>query len=123
MDKIELNGKSLSPRELTVEEIEQVLTELQKGEMHPVESYTMEIPVSALAASISTGVEAHDLKKLTPSQLEMLFKEVERVNPSMAEQINHLGDLARQLLDEEKSSESDQSPAPSTPSDETAAAS
>lgn len=95
---ITLNGKTLSPRELTLRELERVLDNLKTGQPHPIETVIAEEPISALALAISVGVDPDELMELTPSQVKRLAGMVREQNPSLARAIEDLGALAARLL-------------------------
>lgn len=108
---IELNGKQLVPRELTLREKEIVLEDLRDHEPHELEAEIPDRPVSALAIALSVyGRPAKkddlpevrqlldELRDLTPSQVQQLAGEVVKVNPSVARSIDELGALAAKFM-------------------------
>ncbi len=109
MNKIELNGKPILPRELTVREVEMVMESLQSEDMHPLETMCPDEPIPALAIAISIGPSLADrqeldarldsLKDLTPSQIPELFKQVREKNSFLARAVENLAAIARQMQD------------------------
>jgi hypothetical protein len=95
---IELNGRVLEPRELTMREIEKVLKALQAPEIHPLECEVQDEPISALAVSISTETPLDELLDLTPTQGKELMAQVRAKNPSLAREIERIGSLAERFL-------------------------
>lgn len=106
---IELNGKPVEPRELTLREIEHVLQNLKDAEPHPLESVVPDEPVSALAIALSLAPsplkEKSDidhaldaLLDLSPSQVKEAAVMVRDKNPSLARVIEGLGTLAAKFL-------------------------
>lgn len=97
-EKIELNGKVLKARELTVNEVDTVLGELESGEMHRFEYLFPDEAVSAGAMAASLGIGKDDLLELTHSQLVALIGEVKRTNPFLVGKIELLAEMGKRLL-------------------------
>lgn len=96
---IELNGKQLAPRELTLREMERVLGDLGSGKPHLIETIVPEEPVSALAIAISVDIESPDaLLDLTPTLIKDLAAQVREKNPSLARAVKTLGALASKAI-------------------------
>lgn len=98
--KIELNGKQLVPRELTIREIEILLSNLT-ADLHPLESMSPEEPVPAVAAAMSVGVEVDELLDLVPSLVPELFRQVRVKNPFLTQAVETLAAVGRRILAED----------------------
>ena len=96
--KIELNGKQLVPRELTIREVETLLQNLE-GDVHPLEAICPEEPVPAIAAAMSVGVEVDELLDLVPSLVPELFRQVREKNPFLTQAVETLAAVGRQIQD------------------------
>ena len=99
-DAVELNGKKLIARELTVEQVADVMESLIDEETHIMEAMAPEIPISAKAVSLSVGVDLDELKGLLPSQVPALFRMVEVKNQFLAQTLDGLGKVAMALQEE-----------------------
>lgn len=93
--KIELNGKQLVPRELTINEIETLLGNLDDT-IHPLEAMCPQEPVPA-AAAMSVGVEVDALLDLVPSLVPELMRQVREKNPFLTFAVETLADVGRRL--------------------------
>ncbi len=96
--KIELNGKQLIPRELTVREVEAVMESLGNENLHILESMCPDIPIPASAVATSVGVELEDLKDILPSQVPELFRQVKEKNSFLAQAVENLAGIASKML-------------------------
>ena len=86
-EKIELNGKVLIARELTVREEEKVLDDLGNREMHIVEAIFFEEFITARMLATSLDIEVDSLCDLTRSQLAALIEEVKKKNLPLVEAV------------------------------------
>lgn len=98
--KIELKGKQLVPRELTIREIESLLDNLT-GDIHPLEAMFPEEPVPATAVAMSVGVEVDELLDLGPSLVGELFRQVRVKNPFLTQAVETLAAVGRRILAED----------------------
>lgn len=126
--KIELNGKPIIPRELTVREVEFVMESLMDTAMHPLEAMCPDEPIPAVAVALSIGqpldsqtnssteiTERLDsLKDILPSQVPELFKQVREKNSFLAGAVENLAAAARQM----QSHQQDQDPDSTTSDDQ-----
>ena len=99
IDKIELNGKVLVARELTVKEVDKILESLESEQMHPFEAIFPEEPVPALGMALSLDIQADDLLDLPHSQLVTLISEVKEKNPFLVQKVERLAELGRKIID------------------------
>ena len=78
--RINVTGSEITARELTVEEVTNIMDGL---EGHAVEKYDLLFPDRLPAAAVrqATGLPESDLVKMTPSELDPIWKAVEEVNP------------------------------------------
>ena len=100
-EKIELNGKILIARELTVREEEKVLEDLKDHELHIVESMFPEEFVSALMLATSLDIEVDSLCDLTRSQLAVVIEEVKKKNRPLVEAVERIAERWRRIMAEE----------------------
>lgn len=120
-EKIELNGKVLIARELTVREEEKILEDLSDHEMHVVETMFPNEAVSAQMLATSLDIEVDLLRDLTRSQLAVLIEEVKKKNRPLVEAVERIAELGRRIMAEEsEETRGDQLP-PSTDSAATVA--
>ena len=120
-EKIELNGKALVARELTVNEVEKILKNLESQEMHPLEQLFPEEPVPALAMGMSLEVDPEQLLDLPHSKLVTLFGEVKKENPFLVQAVERLAAVGQRIAALENEDREEESIAPSTSSAATAA--
>jgi len=120
-EKIELNGKVLIARELTVKEVDKVLENLQSEEMHPFESMFPDEAVPALAMAMSLDITPDDLLDLTYSQLVTLIDEVKKKNSFLVQKVEKLAELGRKIVELDREDAEKDQPDLSKPSAATAA--
>jgi hypothetical protein len=94
---IELNGKKLIPRELTVREVEALIEGMPGKELHVLEDVAKDIPVPIEAVEMSVGETADNLRDLPATQVEELFRQVQIKNPYLARRVEALAELAGQI--------------------------
>lgn len=103
-NKIVMNGKPLTPRELTVRECETLLENLPV-EVHPLEALCPDEPIPATAIASSCNLEMAELdehwKDLTSSQIKELFAQVRVKNPFLARAVESLAEVGARILAEE----------------------
>jgi phosphate uptake regulator len=110
LQKIELNGKPISARELTVREMDAVMENLKDNIMHPLEVIYPEALVPAVAVALSIGDRLADpsdvteleqrldeLKDIVPSMVPDLFKMVAEKNNSLVQAVINLAEVAERL--------------------------
>lgn len=110
LQKIELNGKPISARELTVREMDVVMENLKDNIMHPLEVIYPEALVPAVAVALSIGDRLADpsdvtelerrldeLKDIVPSMVPDLFKMVAEKNNSLVQAVINLAEVAERL--------------------------
>lgn len=94
---IELNGKKLIPRELTVREVEALIEGMPGNDLHVLEDVASSIPVPIEAVELCVGETADSLKDLPATQVEELFRQVQMKNPYLARRVEALAELAGQI--------------------------
>lgn len=83
MMKTTFNGKEIAILELTVKQVREVFSRIEKEDSLFVDDL-LDQPVPALVIAKATGIPVEELEKSKPSELATLAKEVESVNPFVA---------------------------------------
>lgn len=107
--EIQLNGKTLIPRELTVRQVETVMETLQNEEIHWLEAEFPDEPIPATAIAESVEVELDELKDILPSQLPILIQKVKEANPFLVGKVEALANIAREIQEKHSTTSADQS--------------
>jgi hypothetical protein len=96
--KIQIEGKDITARELSAEEVEGIMDNLDKLETCVIDTlFPDRIPSHVLA--ISTGMNIGEIKKLVPSKIEKIIDAVEEVNPSFASLLQGLAQVGKKYLE------------------------
>jgi len=102
--KVMFVGSEVTARELTVKEIDQVLSDMEdtKSEVHMVDLLFGDEPISAKAVSLSTGLElaAMVADGVTPSDVKKVIDQVKEVNPTFVGMMSRLVNVGGKLLNE-----------------------
>lgn len=115
MEKIELNGKALLARELTVGEMDLVLSDLRSENIHPIERVFSEEPITAKALALSLETNADDLLNLPCGQLSLLIDQVKAQNPFFVQRMEKLAAILQTIARENtKGIETQTAPLPSS---------
>jgi len=100
MENIELNGKTLMARELTVAEMDLVLSDLRTGDTHPIERVFSDEPITAKALALSLDVNADDLLSLPCGKLSLLIEQVKTQNPFFVRRMEKLAAILQNMARE-----------------------
>lgn len=100
MERIELNGKEIRARELTVAEMDAVLKDLSSGETHPIERVFSEEPITAKALELSLDTSAGELLTLPCQQLASLIEQVKTENPFFVARMERLATILLNMAKE-----------------------
>jgi len=86
---IEINGRQLTIAELTVGQVIDAMEQLDPADPHLELMFDDRFPVSLLP-EIANGLSLDNLKDWTPSEIEKLIEEVEKLNPFLSRMYQRL---------------------------------
>lgn len=105
MEKIELNGKTLSARELTVAEMDVVLHDLTIGEIHPIERVFIEEPITARVLQFSLDTDPNELLALPCRQMSAAIEQVKTQNPFFVRRMEKLAAILQDMAKKTETNE------------------
>jgi len=100
IEKVEIAGREISVKELTMAEIRQILSsmEKQKDQPHVIDLLFADMP--AVAVSVSTGLTLKDLEgDFTQSDIKQLKDKVAELNPFFVKAMQRLAKIGQLMLE------------------------
>jgi len=94
---IEINGRQLTIIELTVGQVIDAMEHLDPADPHLELMFDDRFPVSLLP-EIAGELSLDDLKKWTPTEIEKLIEEVEKLNPFLSRMYKRLVGMLKLTL-------------------------
>ncbi len=100
---IKFNGKELTVKELTVNQIIKVMDELENFKPNILD-VLMDMPVPSPAFFLSIGMNEKDFDySVAPSEIEPLYEVVLKVNPTLAATMERLKQVGIKVMKSENS--------------------